>query len=241
MTPAPLRIGVLCSSGGSAVMEAYRIFNDIFPGHLSLVVATDRPCGIEEKCKDQGIPYQRFNEKDKTVLSTQVASYFDHMGGVSLSLLFFLRLVTKELFQSTPTINLHPSLLPQYAGFNAIDRALADGVRELGATAHMADDSVDGGSIIAQSLVPLPVPTDKTKAGNISFCQKVLLTTWIFSAFSDNKITFHRGQSGNFYCATPNNPAQSFRVLNPPITHVALNERLNHFLVAQGYNDWLNS
>ena len=241
MTASPLRVGVLCSSGGSAVLEATRIFNDVFPGRISLVVSTDRPCGIEDKCRDQGIPYKRFIEKDRTALSTQVAAYFEDMGGVSLALLFFLRLVTKELFNSVPTINLHPSLLPQYAGFHAIDRALADGAQVLGATAHLADDSTDGGPIIAQSLVPLPISADKVLAGNVSFCQKVLLTTWIFSALSNGKIAFHREESGNFYCVGVDNPAQSFRILNPPITPPALNERLNRFLVSQGYTDWLIS
>lgn len=238
MTSKPLRVGVLCSSGGSAVVEAAQIFNDVFPNSVSLVVATDRPCGIEDKCRAQNIPYHRFAEKDRTALSSGVAKYFEEMGGVSLAMLFFLRLVTKELFQSVPTINLHPSLLPEYAGFNAIDRALADGARELGATAHLADDSIDGGPIIAQSLVALPTSADKQIAGNVSYCQKVLLTTWIFSAFSQGKITFHREQSGSFYCTAKDNPAQLPITLNPPITPSVLNERLHRFLVTQGYRDW---
>ena len=52
-------------------------------------------------------------------------------------------------------INIHPSLLPLYPGLDTHNRALADGVRIHGCTAHFVTDDVDHGPIIAQAAVPV--------------------------------------------------------------------------------------
>ena len=50
-------------------------------------------------------------------------------------------------------LNIHPSLLPAYPGLDAIRRAWEDGVRETGCTVHRVDSTLDGGPIVAQSVV----------------------------------------------------------------------------------------
>jgi phosphoribosylglycinamide formyltransferase-1 len=52
-------------------------------------------------------------------------------------------------------INIHPSLLPLYPGLDTHRRALADGVRIHGCTAHFVTGDVDHGPIIAQAGVPV--------------------------------------------------------------------------------------
>jgi phosphoribosylglycinamide formyltransferase-1 len=52
-------------------------------------------------------------------------------------------------------INIHPSLLPTYPGLDTHRRALADGVRIHGCTAHFVTGDVDHGPIIAQAAVPV--------------------------------------------------------------------------------------
>ncbi len=55
-------------------------------------------------------------------------------------------------------INVHPSLLPQFAGgMDAIERALASGARETGATVHLVTADVDAGPILLQQAVPIRV------------------------------------------------------------------------------------
>ena len=49
-------------------------------------------------------------------------------------------------------IGFHPSLLPAYKGFGAIDAAVSDGAFLLGNTAFFVDDSVDGGPVIMQNV-----------------------------------------------------------------------------------------
>lgn len=53
-------------------------------------------------------------------------------------------------------LNLHPSLLPAFAGcMDAPARALRAGVTETGCTVHLVTDDVDGGPILAQRKVPV--------------------------------------------------------------------------------------
>lgn len=52
-------------------------------------------------------------------------------------------------------LNIHPSLLPSYAGLNTHQRALNDGVKVHGCTAHFVTPTLDHGPIIAQAVVPV--------------------------------------------------------------------------------------
>ncbi len=67
-------------------------------------------------------------------------------------------------------INIHPSLLPKYAGLNTHQRALDGGDQEAGCSVHFVTEELDGGPTIAQARVP--VETGDTAA---SLAARVLL------------------------------------------------------------------
>ncbi|MEE2829498.1 MAG: phosphoribosylglycinamide formyltransferase [Myxococcota bacterium] len=52
-------------------------------------------------------------------------------------------------------LNIHPSLLPLYPGLNTHQRALEAGDSIAGCTVHLVDESLDGGTILAQAQVPI--------------------------------------------------------------------------------------
>lgn len=52
-------------------------------------------------------------------------------------------------------LNIHPSLLPAFPGLDAQRQALDHGVKESGCTVHFVDETLDGGPIIAQRVVPV--------------------------------------------------------------------------------------
>ena len=52
-------------------------------------------------------------------------------------------------------INIHPSLLPAFKGLNAQKQAIDYGVKYSGCTTHYVDNTVDGGPIIEQAIVPI--------------------------------------------------------------------------------------
>ncbi len=52
-------------------------------------------------------------------------------------------------------LNIHPSLLPAFPGLAAQRQAIEHGVRWSGCTVHFVDETLDGGAIIAQKIVPV--------------------------------------------------------------------------------------
>jgi phosphoribosylglycinamide formyltransferase-1 len=52
-------------------------------------------------------------------------------------------------------LNIHPSLLPLFPGLDAQRQALEHGVKFSGCTVHFVDETLDGGPIIAQRVVPV--------------------------------------------------------------------------------------
>ncbi len=52
-------------------------------------------------------------------------------------------------------LNIHPSLLPAFPGLAAQRQALDHGAKWSGCTVHFVDQTLDGGPIIAQSIVPV--------------------------------------------------------------------------------------
>ena len=52
-------------------------------------------------------------------------------------------------------LNIHPSLLPAFPGLDAHRQVLEHGVKWTGCTVHFVDETLDGGPIIAQKVVPV--------------------------------------------------------------------------------------
>jgi len=52
-------------------------------------------------------------------------------------------------------VNIHPSILPDFPGMNAIEKALVSGASYTGVTVHYVDEGVDTGPIIAQRRVDI--------------------------------------------------------------------------------------
>jgi phosphoribosylglycinamide formyltransferase-1 len=52
-------------------------------------------------------------------------------------------------------LNIHPSLLPSFAGLDAQHQALEHGVKVTGCTVHFVDEFLDAGPILVQAAVPV--------------------------------------------------------------------------------------
>ena len=58
-------------------------------------------------------------------------------------------------------LNVHPSLLPAFAGAHAVRDALAWGVAVTGATVHLVDEELDHGPIVVQEAVAVAPDDDE--------------------------------------------------------------------------------
>ena len=69
----------------------------------------------------------------------------------------YMRILPPDMVARFPhrIINVHHALLPAFIGANTYERALARGVRVMGATAHYVTDALDEGPIICQQAFPV--------------------------------------------------------------------------------------
>jgi phosphoribosylglycinamide formyltransferase-1 len=69
----------------------------------------------------------------------------------------YMRLLSPWFVQQFPQriLNIHPSLLPAFAGLEAQEQAVAYGVKVSGCTVHFVDEELDHGAIIVQKTVPV--------------------------------------------------------------------------------------
>jgi phosphoribosylglycinamide formyltransferase-1 len=69
----------------------------------------------------------------------------------------FMRLVGAPLLEAYPNaiLNVHPSLLPAFAGLEPQRQAVEHGVRVSGVTVHLVTSELDNGPIVVQRPVPV--------------------------------------------------------------------------------------
>jgi phosphoribosylglycinamide formyltransferase-1 len=69
----------------------------------------------------------------------------------------YMRLLSPAFIRAFPQriLNIHPSLLPSFPGLDVQQKAINHGVKWSGCTVHFVDDTLDGGPIIAQRVVPV--------------------------------------------------------------------------------------
>lgn len=74
----------------------------------------------------------------------------------------YMRLLGNEVLDAFPSrvLNIHPALLPSFAGAHGISDAFEYGVKVTGVTVHFANEVFDEGPIIAQ--VPVEIAEDDT-------------------------------------------------------------------------------
>ena len=78
-------------------------------------------------------------------------------------------------------VNIHPSLLPAFAGLNTHQRAIDAGCKVAGATVHRVTAALDHGAILAQAVVPvLPGDTADTLAARVLTQEHLLYPKVIF-------------------------------------------------------------
>ena len=143
-----MKIGFIASGGGSALNHILAISKSINP-HLTFYGFSDRVCGaykvLTQHCSETFL----FESADNHLISDAAARFFLDCE-CDLIILAYSRLITKDLFAKIRCINIHPSLLPNYTGFRAIERAFADNTESLGVTLHQVDQSIDLGEIVCQ-------------------------------------------------------------------------------------------
>jgi len=86
-------------------------------------------------------------------------------------------------------INIHPSLLPAFAGLNTHQRAIDAGVKFAGATVHQVSTELDHGQILAQALVPvLETDTAETLAARVLTQEHLIFPAAVAAFFKSQAV-----------------------------------------------------
>jgi len=166
---APTRVAVLASGTGSnlaALLDAAQ--SPGFPATVVLVVSNRRACGALDIARARGVeamslPVKEFDgdapARDRAILDAL------HAARVELIVCAgYDRVLSNEILSAFPNaiLNIHPSLLPAFGGgMNAVEDALAAGVKLSGCTVHLlAAGAVDAGPIVLQASVPVEESDD---------------------------------------------------------------------------------
>ena len=154
-----LRVGVLVSGRGSnlqALIEAAK--DPLYPARV-VIVCANRDCAALELAKKAGVSRQLFRlaafpdrlARDQAMVKTM------RLHGVELVVCAGYDAILERTFTrefAGRIINIHPSLLPEFAGtMDAVTMALEAGVAETGCTVHVVTKDVDQGPILAQRRV----------------------------------------------------------------------------------------
>lgn len=90
------------------------------------------------------------------------------------------------------TLNVHDSLLPEYAGFSPVLWALLNRESRVGVTVHRMDETLDGGPIVAQQAIPVgpSATTTELVAATTELIEPLVLST--LSALAEGTLTDHQ-------------------------------------------------
>ncbi len=93
----------------------------------------------------------------RAAFDAALAEVIDRSAPDLIVLAGFMRILGADFVQryAGRMLNIHPSLLPAYAGTDTHRRALDDRAARHGCTVHFVTPEVDGGPIIAQADVPV--------------------------------------------------------------------------------------
>jgi phosphoribosylglycinamide formyltransferase-1 len=153
------RIAIFASGHGSNFESIVRACHEGDIAAEVVLMVCDKPeARVNTVADEWGIARYTFSAKDfqsKQEYEEQIVERCKALGVELICLAGYMRLVGDSLMQAYEgrMINLHPSLLPAFAGKDAIEQAMAYGVKVYGATIHYVDSTLDGGQIIAQRAI----------------------------------------------------------------------------------------
>ena len=156
-----MRLVVLVSGTGT-ILEAI-----IGAGIPVALVVSDRPCPAIERAETAGVEAvivarENFGAHfDRHAYTVRLTSLLEEAAIDLVAMAGFGTILGAPIYDryAGRILNTHPSLLPAFPGWHAVEDALAHGVKTTGCTVHQATLAVDSGPILAQEAVAV-LPDD---------------------------------------------------------------------------------
>ena len=168
------RIGILISGRGSNMLAlAEAIAAGRIPNaEVALVISDKANAAGLVRANERGIPTMIIERRGRSREEHDqeiIAALREHSVDL-VCLAGYMRLLSCNFIESFRhrILNIHPSLLPAFPGLDAHRQVIEHGVKWTGCTVHFVDETLDGGPIIGQKVVPVSDDdTEETLAARI--------------------------------------------------------------------------
>ncbi len=174
-----IRLAILGSTNGTdmqTIIDA--IADERLDASIEAVISNRSNAYILERARKQGIQAIHISHKGKPRkdFDAEISRVLQEKKVDLILLIGFMRILSKEFCRewSDHILNVHPSLLPKYAGgmdSNVHAEVLQNKEVETGCTIHFVTEQVDGGPILVQKTCP--VEPDDSVASLKSKVQKL--------------------------------------------------------------------
>lgn len=155
------RVVIFISGGGSNMEALIRAAQTPdFPAEVISVFSDKSDAGGLAKAQAAGIATQVFTRKDYASKEAHEDAILEALAALKpdiICLAGYMRLLTASFIAPYEgrILNIHPSLLPLFAGLHTHQRALDAGMKLAGCTVHLVTEGMDEGPILAQAAVPI--------------------------------------------------------------------------------------
>lgn len=156
--PNKIKLGILGSTKGTdlqAILDA--ISSGELDAEVSIVLSNRKKAYILERAENNNVPALFVSQKDKTreEFDSEMTAILIKQKVDLVLLIGFMRILSAEFCREwgDKLLNVHPSLLPKYAGgmdTKVHEEVLKNGETETGCTIHFVTDEVDAGPILIQ-------------------------------------------------------------------------------------------
>ena len=156
-----VKVAVLISGRGSNMQALVKACEDAeFPAEIVLVLSNKIDAAGLEFAREKKIPTAVINHKNfstREEFDKKMSEEIKKFGAEVICLAGFMRLLSSEFVEQWfgRMINIHPSLLPEFKGADAVGDAIKAGAQISGCTVHLVSEEMDSGLIIWQSSVPV--------------------------------------------------------------------------------------
>jgi len=146
-------------TGTNFVAIAKACASGVINARVALLVCDKPGAPVLDRARELGVEAFAFSAKDyasKADYEAEIVKLLDERKVDLVCLAGYMRIVGETLLKAYEgkIINIHPSLLPAFRGANAVEQAVAYGVKVYGITIHWVNSDLDGGKIIAQRAFP---------------------------------------------------------------------------------------
>ena len=174
-----IKLGILGSTNGTDLQTILdSIASGELNGEVSVVLSNRKNAYILERAKNYNVPafFLSHKEKSREEFDAEMTAILKEHAVDLVLLIGFMRILSSKFCQEWQDrlLNVHPSLLPKYAGgmdTNVHEIVLKNGDTETGCTIHFVTDEVDGGPILIQKKCNVEpdetIDTLKTKVQNL--------------------------------------------------------------------------